>query len=51
MYYLQISRILIYFSDGNYIALGSRDNYIYVYQVSDSGRKYGRIGRCSVSKY
>lgn len=34
--------------DGNYLALGSRDNNIYIYQVSESGRKYTKIGRCSV---
>ncbi|XP_076442286.1 echinoderm microtubule-associated protein-like 2 isoform X4 [Babylonia areolata] len=38
---------IAYSPDGNYIALGSRDNYIYVYQVSDGGRKYSRVGRCS----
>ncbi|XP_025089345.1 LOW QUALITY PROTEIN: echinoderm microtubule-associated protein-like 1 [Pomacea canaliculata] len=36
-----------YSPDGTYIAVGSRDNYIYVYQVSDYGRKYSRVGRCS----
>ncbi|KAL8567806.1 hypothetical protein ACOMHN_009114 [Nucella lapillus] len=38
---------IAYSPDGNYIALGSRDNYTYVYQVSDGGRKYSRVGRCS----
>lgn len=36
--------------DGNYLALGSRDNFIYVYQVSENGRKYTKIGRCSVCR-
>ncbi|XP_048259670.1 echinoderm microtubule-associated protein-like 2 isoform X13 [Haliotis rufescens] len=36
-----------YSPDGSYIAIGSRDNYIYVYQVSDGGRKYSKVGRCS----
>ncbi|XP_067680200.1 echinoderm microtubule-associated protein-like 2 isoform X12 [Haliotis asinina] len=36
-----------YSPDGGYIAIGSRDNYIYVYQVSDEGRKYSKVGRCS----
>ena len=31
------------------LAIGSRDNFIYVYQVTDGGTKYSRIGRCSVS--
>ncbi|XP_014664768.1 PREDICTED: echinoderm microtubule-associated protein-like 2 [Priapulus caudatus] len=33
--------------DGRFIAVGSRDNCIYLYQVSDDGRKFTRIGRCS----
>lgn len=33
--------------DGKSVALGSRDNNIYVYTVDESGRKYNRIGRCS----
>lgn len=33
--------------NGRYVALGSRDNNIYVYQVSDEYRKFNRIGRCS----
>ncbi|KAK7487112.1 hypothetical protein BaRGS_00021607 [Batillaria attramentaria] len=36
-----------YSPDGAYLAVGSRDNYIYVYQVTDGGRKYSRVGRCS----
>lgn len=31
---------------GQYLALGSHDNNIYVYQVEDSFHKYSRIGRC-----
>nr|CAD7573381.1 unnamed protein product [Timema californicum] len=33
--------------DGGFLALGSRDNNIYVYQVSEEARKYSRVGRCS----
>ncbi|XP_069695137.1 echinoderm microtubule-associated protein-like 2 isoform X3 [Periplaneta americana] len=33
--------------DGNLLALGSRDNNIYVYQVSEEYRKYSRVGRCT----
>uniref|UniRef100_A0A8C5WZJ1 EMAP like 2 n=1 Tax=Laticauda laticaudata TaxID=8630 RepID=A0A8C5WZJ1_LATLA len=33
--------------DGKYLALGSHDNFIYIYLVSEGGRKYGRVGRCS----
>ncbi|XP_076099427.1 echinoderm microtubule-associated protein-like 2 isoform X4 [Mytilus galloprovincialis] len=32
--------------DGSHLALGSRDNYIYVYDVQEGGQKYNRIGRC-----
>lgn len=33
--------------NGNYLAVGSRDNSIYVYQVSEGGNKYSRLGRCT----
>ncbi|XP_077521622.1 echinoderm microtubule-associated protein-like 2 isoform X11 [Amblyomma americanum] len=33
--------------NGQLLALGSRDSFIYVYQVSEEGRKYNRISRCS----
>lgn len=36
-------------SDGNFLAIGSHDNYIYIYAVSENGRKYSRVGKCSVS--
>ncbi|RXG72696.1 Echinoderm microtubule-associated protein-like 1, partial [Armadillidium vulgare] len=32
--------------NGKFLALGSRDNNIYVYQVSEGCRKYSRLGRC-----
>lgn len=32
--------------DGRFLAIGSHDNYIYVYQVDDEYKKYNRIGRC-----
>ncbi|KAK2575040.1 hypothetical protein KPH14_008783 [Odynerus spinipes] len=31
---------------GNLLALGSRDNYIYIYQVNEDATKYSRVGRC-----
>ena len=34
-------------SDGRYLALGSRDNSVYVYQVSEEYRKFNKIGRCT----
>lgn len=36
--------------DGAMVALGSRDNNIYIYQVSDDGTKYSRVGKCSVRR-
>ncbi|VDP65431.1 unnamed protein product [Echinostoma caproni] len=38
---------IAYSPDGYYLALGSRDNGIYVYHVLEQGRKYNRVGRCS----
>ncbi|XP_032871317.1 echinoderm microtubule-associated protein-like 3 isoform X2 [Amblyraja radiata] len=32
--------------DGNFLAVGSHDNYIYLHTVTDSGRRYSRYGRC-----
>ncbi|XP_071540935.1 echinoderm microtubule-associated protein-like 2 isoform X3 [Panulirus ornatus] len=32
--------------NGQYLAVGSRDNNIYIYQISEDCRKYTRIGRC-----
>uniref|UniRef100_A0A8C3T628 EMAP like 1 n=1 Tax=Chelydra serpentina TaxID=8475 RepID=A0A8C3T628_CHESE len=34
-------------SDGNFLAIGSHDNCIYIYGVNENGRKYSRIGKCS----
>uniref|UniRef100_G3P1C6 EMAP like 1 n=1 Tax=Gasterosteus aculeatus aculeatus TaxID=481459 RepID=G3P1C6_GASAC len=36
-----------YGPDGNFLAIGSHDNYIYIYAVAESGRKYSRVGKCS----
>lgn len=38
-------------TDGKLLALGSHDNHVYIYQVSDENRKYNRIGRCMVSNF
>ena len=35
--------------DGKFLALGSRDGILYIYQVSDDFKKYHRMGRCLVS--
>ncbi|XP_013880777.1 echinoderm microtubule-associated protein-like 4 isoform X2 [Austrofundulus limnaeus] len=33
--------------DGIMLAVGSHDNFIYLYTVSDRGRKYSRYGKCT----
>ncbi|XP_030763624.1 echinoderm microtubule-associated protein-like 2 isoform X4 [Sitophilus oryzae] len=40
-------QVIQFSPDGSMVALGSRDNQIYIYQVSDDGMKYSRVGRCS----
>ncbi|XP_029427947.1 echinoderm microtubule-associated protein-like 2 isoform X2 [Rhinatrema bivittatum] len=32
--------------DGSFLAIGSHDNFVYVYAVTEAGRKYSRVGRC-----
>ncbi|XP_074069165.1 echinoderm microtubule-associated protein-like 1 isoform X2 [Macrotis lagotis] len=39
--------VMRYSPDGNFLAIGSHDNCIYIYSVYDNGRKYSRIGKCS----
>ncbi|KAM8853183.1 echinoderm microtubule-associated protein-like 2 isoform 1-T1 [Synchiropus picturatus] len=36
-----------YSPDGNFLAVASHDNFVYIYAVSESGRKYSRVGKCS----
>lgn len=38
---------LRYSPDGQYLAVGSRDNSIYIYRASHSGHQYNKLGRCS----
>ncbi|XP_037127993.1 echinoderm microtubule-associated protein-like 4 isoform X2 [Syngnathus acus] len=33
--------------DGALLAVGSHDNFIYIYSVAEQGRKYSRYGKCS----
>uniref|UniRef100_A0AAX7TT02 EMAP like 4 n=1 Tax=Astatotilapia calliptera TaxID=8154 RepID=A0AAX7TT02_ASTCA len=33
--------------DGSMLAVGSHDNFIYLYNVSEQGRKYSRYGKCT----
>ncbi|CAK1582473.1 unnamed protein product [Parnassius mnemosyne] len=35
-----------YSPDNKYVALGSRDNFIYIYQVDDNCSRYSRLGKC-----
>ncbi|XP_053330504.1 echinoderm microtubule-associated protein-like 1 isoform X3 [Spea bombifrons] len=39
--------VMCYSPDGNFLAIGSHDNYIYIYAVNENGRKYSRVGKCS----
>ncbi|XP_072284688.1 echinoderm microtubule-associated protein-like 1 isoform X6 [Pyxicephalus adspersus] len=38
--------VMCYSPDGNFLAIGSHDNCIYIYAVNENGRKYSRIGKC-----
>ncbi len=39
----------ILYPDGTLLAVGSRDNIIYMYNVTEGGRKYSRTGKLTVS--
>uniref|UniRef100_A0AAY5EQS1 Echinoderm microtubule-associated protein-like 4 n=1 Tax=Electrophorus electricus TaxID=8005 RepID=A0AAY5EQS1_ELEEL len=39
--------VMRYTVDGTLLAVGSHDNFIYLYTVSDKGRKYSRYGKCT----
>ncbi|XP_040207456.1 echinoderm microtubule-associated protein-like 4 isoform X6 [Rana temporaria] len=39
--------VMRYSIDGTLLAVGSHDNFIYLYNVSENGRKYSRYGKCS----
>ncbi|XP_042296167.1 echinoderm microtubule-associated protein-like 3 isoform X2 [Sceloporus undulatus] len=39
--------VVRYSPDGDFLAIGSHDNFIYIYSVEDSGHKYIRFGRCT----
>lgn len=47
--YYYIIQVVTFSPSGNLLALGSRDNYIYIYQVNEDATKYSRVGRCLVS--
>ncbi|XP_063299965.1 echinoderm microtubule-associated protein-like 4 isoform X4 [Pelobates fuscus] len=39
--------VMRYSVDGSLLAVGSHDNFIYLYTVSENGRKYSRYGKCT----
>ncbi|XP_036291027.1 echinoderm microtubule-associated protein-like 4 isoform X3 [Pipistrellus kuhlii] len=39
--------VMRYSVDGTCLAVGSHDNFIYLYVVSENGRKYSRSGKCT----
>ncbi|KAI4585656.1 hypothetical protein MJG53_005890 [Ovis ammon polii x Ovis aries] len=39
--------VMRYSVDGTLLAVGSHDNFIYLYAVSENGRKYSRHGKCT----
>uniref|UniRef100_A0A665TLE7 EMAP like 2 n=1 Tax=Echeneis naucrates TaxID=173247 RepID=A0A665TLE7_ECHNA len=36
-----------YSPDGNFLAVASHDNFVYIYSVTENGRKYSRVGKCT----
>uniref|UniRef100_A0A8C7KVD8 EMAP like 2 n=1 Tax=Oncorhynchus kisutch TaxID=8019 RepID=A0A8C7KVD8_ONCKI len=36
-----------YSPDGNFLAVGSHDNFVYIYAVMENGKKYSRVGKCT----
>ncbi|XP_051031124.1 echinoderm microtubule-associated protein-like 4 isoform X4 [Phodopus roborovskii] len=39
--------VMRYSVDGTLLAVGSHDNFIYLYSVSENARKYSRYGKCT----
>lgn len=39
--------VMRYSPDGSFLAVGSHDNFIYIYSVSENGRRYSRFGKCN----
>ncbi|KAJ8414584.1 hypothetical protein AAFF_G00037860 [Aldrovandia affinis] len=43
----EVISIVKYSPDGAYLAVGSHDNFVYIYAVTENGRKYSRVGKCT----
>ncbi|XP_077064342.1 echinoderm microtubule-associated protein-like 2 isoform X2 [Siphateles boraxobius] len=43
----EIISVVKYSPDGAYLAVGSHDNFVYIYSVTENGRKYSRVGKCT----
>uniref|UniRef100_A0A7N6B0J9 HELP domain-containing protein n=1 Tax=Anabas testudineus TaxID=64144 RepID=A0A7N6B0J9_ANATE len=39
--------VMRYSPDGSFLAVGSHDNFIYIYSVTENGRRYNRFGKCN----
>uniref|UniRef100_A0A8B9KF09 EMAP like 3 n=1 Tax=Astyanax mexicanus TaxID=7994 RepID=A0A8B9KF09_ASTMX len=39
--------VMRYSPDGSFLAVGSHDNLIYIYSVTEGGRRYTRFGKCT----
>ncbi|XP_026793050.1 echinoderm microtubule-associated protein-like 4 isoform X1 [Pangasianodon hypophthalmus] len=39
--------VMRYSPDGSFLAVGSHDNFIYIYSVTEGGRRYTRFGKCT----
>ncbi|XP_062850142.1 echinoderm microtubule-associated protein-like 2 [Trichomycterus rosablanca] len=39
--------VIRYSPDGSFLAVGSHDNFIYIYSVTEGGRRYTRFGKCT----
>ncbi|XP_064207782.1 echinoderm microtubule-associated protein-like 3 isoform X1 [Anguilla rostrata] len=39
--------VMRYSPDGSFLAVGSHDNFIYIYNVTENGRRYARFGKCT----
>lgn len=45
----EIIQTIKFSPDGSLLAVGSRDNYIYIYETKKSMYRFNRLGKCTVS--